>query len=339
MNISTLTCICIVNNVVFIMRKKKMKKIISGLILLCVSVNMLIAMENNKINLRLVDDCNKTYSIDRWKVVQDSSQIDTLNIPGLTKQQISFFEKELDEFDLNRIQGNNLTQDIKEKIMLHELIKKNYLPAYKTAFDYLLVSMIADNIRNNRVKTEEAYVFESKSVQEFLMGHLHMPSVDKLEKNSFVGKLSLCGEDFPDNVMIVMPLSTMAYTSFNAKNDSCVNIFNKAKNDLVGEYIGTVRYNQKNINGLGFTNDLRYLVATFDGKLVSKAELYSDDDYTAYKDITNNIKLVDIYLLYHLYQVKKEGRYEEFQSNECSYLHDHVAKSERGKELIKKHFL
>jgi hypothetical protein len=322
-------------------KRKKMKKILGCLIILWMT-NILMAMENDshRVNLKLVDDDNKIYSIARWKVVQDSSQDATLSIPEITEQQISVFDKALDKINVQVVQKNDdaLKLGIKRKIMLY------HLPAYKAAFDYLLVSMIADNIASSRVQVEEAYKFVPKSVKKFQTQNLHVPPIEKLGLNSFNGRALI-----PDNdscVFTTIPLSTMSCMSLNLSDDTCtVHVYNRKKDDDYTKkdeselgYIGTVNYKAKNINGLGLTTDLRYLVATFDDMLVSKAELYSKEDFDAYTEITNNIKLADIYLLLHLCKVKKEKRYEEFQ-NEYNYLRDHVGKTEKGKELIKKHFL
>lgn len=158
-------------------------------------------------------------------------------------------------------------------------------------------------------------------------------------------------QDYSHDVTALIPLSTMACIGMNAKDGtSCVKVYNFSKayeQDLYGNtkqkkfasYIGMLSYNNKNINGLGVTTDLKYLVATFDNNLVSKAALYSDEDYAAYKEITHNIKLADIYLLFHLYKAKKQGLRAELQNNEYEYIRDHVTTSAKGKALIQKHFL
>jgi hypothetical protein len=163
-------------------------------------------------------------------------------------------------------------------VLMNVLVAMESQKDKQEVFDDLLVAMITDNIRSNRVKVEKAYPFKPKLVGKFPMGRLHIPPIDTLAK-PFIGKASLFGDDFPNKVIISMPFSIMIYTSLNTENGSCVNIYNKAKNAFEGEYIGTIEYDQKNITGLGFTADLKYLIATFDNNLVSKTELYNDEDY------------------------------------------------------------
>ncbi len=307
-----------------------MKKIMSGVIFVCMPMCMLVAMENDrlKINLKLVDDCNKTYSIARWKVVQDSSQAEVLNIPGLTERSIISFDKELDEIDVQVVQKNDnaLKLEIKKRIIGKavdgKLLKGSHYSAYEAVFNYLLVSMIRDNIASNRVKGETAY-----------------PACGPIGK---VGTSSarMSNDDGTSYVALRIPLSTMLCMSVNDMRDtSLVHVFLEKENDDIGDHIGVINYEEKNINSLSVTTDLKYLIATFDNKLTSNAALYSDEDYAAYKEIISNIKLADIYLLFHLYQAKKQGRQVALEKNEHEYVCDHVAKSEKGKELIKKHFL
>lgn len=314
-----------------------------NVIFLVVHANVLECMENNdhKVNLKLVDDYNKIYSIARWKVAQELSEVNTLNIPGVTEQSIARFDKELDTIDLSVIQNNKnaLKQEIKKKIILH------HLPAYKNTFDYLLVAMIEDNIRGNRVKAEEAYSFEPKSVKKFGTKILYIPPIEKLGEDTFNGKVSLSdknagSKDEMFHVMTNIPLSTMGCIGLSTSCDQCeVHIYNTKKDYSEPKYIGKVKYNAKNINGLGFTTDLRYLIATFDNMLVSKAALYSNEDYDTYKEITHNIKLADIYLLFHLYKAKEQGCCAELQNNERDYIRDYLTTNQKGKELIQKHFL
>lgn len=315
-----------------------MKKVMSYLVFLCISMNILVAMEpqSNKqtINLKLIDDKNKIYSIARWKVVQELYLDATINIPGITEQEILYFDKELDTIDLQKIQENKenkdeLKKEIKKKIILH------HLPAYKKVFDYLLVSMIADNIHNDRVKSEKAYSFEPKSVKKLSMQDLYIPPIAKLGTDTFNGKCFLVNDHSVNPVITYIPLSTMMCMAKNRTN--CVEIYNHNKH--LFEHMGTVSYDQININGIGVTTDLRYLVATFDDMLVSKAELYSDSDLDAYKDITNNIKLADIYLLLHLYKAKEQKLRAELHDNEREYIRNYLTTNEKGKELIQKHFL
>src|SRR5260221_4335973 len=110
--------------------RRKMKKIIGYMMVIMMMPSyMLKSMESNnhKVSLRLVDDHNKIYSIERWKVVQNSSQVDMLNIPEITEQQISVFDKELDKIDLQVVQKNdeNLKLAIKRRII------RDHLPVYK----------------------------------------------------------------------------------------------------------------------------------------------------------------------------------------------------------------
>lgn len=302
-------------------------------------MNTLVAMELKRdrqmVNLKLVDDGDKIYPLEQWKVAQDSYQAETLNIPGVTEQQISFFDKELDAIDENVIKDNKdaLNLELKKKIILH------HLPVYKAAFDFLLVSMIADNICNNRVQAEKAYLFEPKSVKKFMDGFLYIPPINKLGLDTFNGKVPLDDKGTNVSVMTNIPLSTMSCVAFNSSDDMCnVHVY-KIKNNEKYKSIGIVQYDARNINGLGVTTDLKYLVATFDNNTVSKAALYSDDDFNAYKDVTHNIKLADIYLLFHLYQAKKEERRADMQDHERDYVRDHIAKTEKGKDLIRKYFL
>jgi hypothetical protein len=292
-------------------------------------MNML-AMElqrdKQKINLTLVDDNNKMYSLARWKVAQELYQGDTLTIPGITEKEISHFDKELDLIE-EKIQSDKdeLKKEIKKKIILH------HLPAYKAVFDYLLVSMIADNFYNDRVKAEKAYSFEPELVKKTDKGNLYIPPVNKLKE-----------EDFNDAVTGI-PLTTMMCIRDN--NRGCVDIFNhnRSASDRSGNVtysaIGTVSYDQKDINGLGVTTDLRYLVATFDNMLVSKAELYSEDDRTTYDLLRGNIKLADIYLLLHLYKGMQQRRRADLQDNEDDYIRNYLTINEKGREFIQKYFL
>ena len=157
-------------------------------------------------------------------------------------------------------------------------------------------------------------------------------------------------QDWSHDVIALIPFSTVACIGMNKKNGtSCVKVYNFSKADERGLYgdksqkgfsdcIGELKYNEKKINGLGITTDLRHLIATFDNMLFAKTELYSDDDFAAYLGITKNIKWVDLYLLFHLLRAKEQGCSFGLHDSERHHVCDHLAVDEKGKKLIKKYF-
>jgi len=93
------------------------------------------------------------------------------------------------------------------------------------------------------------------------------------------------------------------------------------------------------IDGIGITNDLKFLITTFCGHVVEKMKLYSDEEYTAYKAITNKIKLVDLYLLLQIHRAKAQKKLARLHCSEYEYIRDCLAPDTKGKELVQKHFL
>lgn len=137
--------------------------------------------------------------------------------------------------------------------------------------------------------------------------------------------------------LVFMPCSSVACVGMNMSDgkSSCVHLYDYVSGDCIGK----IPYQQPAMDGIGVTNNFRYLVTTFNRHMAVKTELIDDQQRAAFSKIVQKVNLVEFYALLQLQKAKQQKCSSNLSQPLLQYMQESFFdEKDEGQKLIKKYF-